>query len=492
MEQFDLYNDIAQRTGGEIYIGVVGPVRTGKSTFIKKFLDMMVLPNVENPYKKERIMDEMPQSGAGRGIMTMQPNFVPNEAVEFTLEDSVSAKVRLVDCVGYLVDGATGQMDDDGPRMVRTPWSEEDIPFAEAAEIGTKRVISEHSTIGVVVTTDGSITDIPRANYVASEERVVSELKALGKPFVVIVNCKNTALPETQQLQKTLQEKYDVPVILCNILEMSAQDMEALLRSILFEFPMKEIRIAMPEWIFALSEDHWLVQSVMESVEQATDQIECVRDYPKMMQCLEACESLMPPRLVQLQLGQGMAEIEASTQPKLFYKVLGDECGTPIEGEYHLIALLKELVEAKKEYDRVADAMQAVRETGYGVVQPSMDELTLEEPEIVRQGNRFGVRLKASAPSLHLMRVDIETEVSPIVGSERQSEELLHYLLSEFENDPTQIWSTNIFGKSLHELVKEGLSNKLTRMPEEAQAKMQMTLQRIINEGRSNLICILF
>ncbi|MFR4250743.1 MAG: stage IV sporulation protein A [Christensenellales bacterium] len=492
MEQFDLYQDIARRTNGEIYIGVVGPVRTGKSTFIKKFLDMMVLPKVENPYKRDRILDEMPQSGAGRGIMTMQPNFVPNEAVELTLDGSVSAKVRLVDCVGYLVEGATGQMDENGPRMVRTPWSEEDIPFEKAAEIGTKRVISEHSTIGVVVTTDGSITDIPRANYVASEERVVRELKALGKPFVLIVNSKTPELPEAKQLQNALQEKYGVPVVLCNIMQMSAQDMETLLQNILFEFPMKEIRITMPEWVFALSEEHWLMQAVMQSVEQAAEQICCVRDYPKMMQTLEECQSFNPPRLLQLQLGRGAAEIEMNTQPKLFYQVLGDECGTPIDGEYHLISLLKELVAAKNEYDRVAEALRQVRDTGYGVVQPSMDELTLEEPEIVRQGNRFGVRLKASAPSLHLMRVDIETEVSPIVGSERQSEELLHYLLSEFENDPGQIWATNIFGKSLHELVKEGLSNKLTRMPEEAQGKMQMTLQRIINEGRSNLICILF
>ncbi len=492
MAQFDLYNDIAQRTDGEIYIGVVGPVRTGKSTFIQKFLDMMVLPNVENQHRRQRIMDEMPQSGAGRTIMTMQPNFVPNEAVELSLDGAMSAKVRLVDCVGYLVEGATGQTDENGPRMVKTPWDEKDIPFAEAAEIGTKRVIKDHSTIGIVVTTDGSITDIPRTSYVHSEERVVKELKELGKPFVLLINSKSPEIPETQQLKDALQVKYEVPVVLSDIAKMSSGDMEELLRSILYEFPMKEINLDLPGWMFALPEDHWLIESILEGVDKAAGEIQHVRDYPKMIEAMEQCDPLQPPQMMGIDLGKGSAKIKAEAQPQLFYQILGEQCGTEIQGEYHLMALLKDLTQSKRKYDKVAAALDSVYQTGYGVVEPAMDELSLEEPEIVRQGGRFGVKLKASAPSLHIMKVDIETEVSPIMGSEKQSEDLLHYLLSEFENDPGAIWETNIFGKSLHSLVREGLSNKLTRMPEEAQNKMQLTLQRIINEGRSNLICILF
>ncbi len=492
MERTDLYRDIAQRTQGDIYVGVVGPCRTGKSTFIKKFIDLMVLPVVENPYKRERINDELPQSGAGRAIMTTQPNFVPNEAVEIDLHEGGSVRVRLVDCVGYLVDGATGQMDEDGPRMVRTPWYDYDIPFAEAAEIGTKRVITEHSTIGIVVTTDGSITEIPRTSYVKSEERVIEELQALGKPFVVVLNSKTPSDPDTLALKEAMQQKYGVPVLLIDVANMQLQQMQQLFSDILLQFPIREIRVELPEWVLALSDDHWLLMSVCDHLREATEEMTRLRDYAQLEEGLSACEYLQTPRVGEVRMGEGVVELIAEPRKELFYQILGDECGYPIESDYHLVSIIKELVEAKKAYDRVKEALASVREQGYGVVQPSMDELKLEEPEIVRQGGRYGVRLKASAPSLHLIRVDIETEVSPIVGSEKQSEELLQYLLREFEGDPTAIWQTNIFGKSLHELVKEGLNNKLTRMPEEAQAKMQMTLQRIINEGRNNLICILF
>lgn len=492
MERTDLYRDIAQRTQGDIYVGVVGPCRTGKSTFIKKFIDLMVLPVVENPYKRDRINDELPQSGAGRAIMTTQPNFVPNEAVEIDLKEGGSVRVRLVDCVGYLVDGATGQMDEAGPRMVRTPWYDYDIPFAEAAEIGTKRVITEHSTIGIVVTTDGSITDIPRTSYVKSEERVIQELQELGKPFVVVLNSKTPNDPDALALKEAMEQKYGVPVLLIDVANMQLSQMQQLFSDILMQFPIKEVRVEMPEWVLALSDDHWLLQSVCDHLRDATQDLIRLRDYAMLEEGLRVCEFLQKPRVDEVRMGEGVVELIAEPKKELFYQILGDECGYPIESDYHLVSIIKELVEAKKEYDRVKEALASVREQGYGVVQPSMDELKLEEPEIVRQGGRYGVRLKASAPSLHLMRVDIETEVSPIVGSEKQSEELLQYLLREFEGDPTAIWQTNIFGKSLHELVKEGLNNKLTRMPEEAQAKMQMTLQRIINEGRNNLICILF
>lgn len=493
MENYDLYNDIAQRTQGDIYVGVVGPVRTGKSTFIKRFMDTMVLPNMDNPYKKERINDEMPQSAAGKTIMTTQPNFVPNEVVEISVADGVNLNVRMVDCVGYMVPGAEGHTEGDAPRMVRTPWFDYDIPFEEAAEIGTRKVITEHSTIGVVVTTDGSINpDISRASYIQSEERVIKELMDLEKPFVIVLNSANPSSEDAINLRDMLQDKYGVPVLLTDILSMEKEDFEELLKDILFEFPIREARVSLPDWVLALSDDHWLLQSICDIIRESTSQMQKVREYPAIMAALSECEYLEAPTMGTSNLGEGAIEIVAEPKKDLFYKILGDECGYPIEGDYHLVSIIKELVAAKKEYDHVSEALQSVRETGYGVVQPSMDELKLEEPEIVRQGSKFGVRLKASAPSLHMMRVDIETEVSPIVGSERQSEDLLNYLLSEFESDPAMIWSTNIFGKSLHELVKEGLSNKLTRMPEDVQNRMQLTLQRIINEGRSNLICILF
>ena len=492
MSDFNVYKDISERTGGEIYIGVVGPVRTGKSTFIKRLIDLMVLPNVENPFRRDRINDEVPQSGAGRTIMTTQPNFVPNEPIDLDLPDGGTVKLRLVDCVGYLVEGATGQMDGAGPRMVRTPWFDYDIPFAEAAEIGTERVIKEHSTIGVVVTTDGTITEIPRTSYVKSEERVIAELQSLGKPFVVLLNSRTPETEDARSLRDAMARKYGVPVLLMDVMHMGLLDMENMLSEILYEFPIKEVRLSIPQWIMALSDDHWLLTHLTSHLMDASMSVNKLKDFASLENAMKGSEYLDSVQMGQIALGQGVIQIQAEPNKDLFYKILGDECGYPIEGDYHLVSIIKELVVAKREFDKLSAALQNVQRTGYGVVQPSLDELDLEEPEIVRQGNRYGVRLKASAPSLHIMRVDIETEVSPIVGSEKQSEELLQYLLKEFENDPKMIWKTNIFGKSLHELVKEGLSNKLTRMPEEAQHKMQMTLQRIINEGRNNLICILF
>ena len=466
--------------------------RTGKSTFIKRLIDLMVLPAVENPFKRERINDELPQSGAGRAIMTTQPNFVPTEAIELDLQDGGRVKLRLVDCVGYLVEGATGQMDESGPRMVRTPWYDYDIPFAQAAEIGTQRVIREHSTIGIVVTTDGTITEIPRTSYVKSEERVIEELQSLGKPFVVLLNSRTPEDEDAKALRDAMERKYGVPVLLVDVLHMELSDMERMLSEVLYEFPIREVKLQTPDWVLALSDDHWLITSLFELLREATQNITRLKDYAALESAMQGCEYLQPPHIDQVLLGQGVVVIAAEPQKDLFYRILGDECGYPIEGDFHLVSILKELVAAKRKYDKLEKALQNVQLAGYGVVQPSMDEMNLEEPEIVRQGNRYGVRLKASAPSLHIMRVDIETEVSPIVGSEKQSEELLQYLLSEFESDPKMIWKTNIFGKSLHELVKEGLSNKLTRMPEEMQHKMQITLQRVINEGRNNLICILF
>jgi len=491
MDKFDIYRDIAERTDGDIYIGVVGPVRTGKSTLIKKFMDLMVFPNMEDDYKKQRARDEMPQSGAGRTIMTTQPKFVPNEAVEITIRENANFNIRMVDCVGYLVKGAMGHMEGDTPRMVRTPWFDYDIPFEEAAELGTRKVITEHSTIGLVVTTDGSIIDIPRSNYIEAEERVVRELKELNKPFIIILNSRRPNSDEVQGMREALEEKYDVPVLALDVLNMNEEDVNNILASVLFEFPLTEIYIDVPKWVQSLEDDHWLVKHILESVKTSADDIFRVRDVDRISGVFADSEYVDKPNVENINLGNGKVTIKMDTKPGMFYKVLGEACGYEIEGEHQLIGLMREFAHAKKEYDRVAKALEDVRTTGYGMVPPVMEEMVLEEPEIVKQGSRFGVRLKASAPSLHFIKVDIQTEVSPIVGTEKQSEELVKYLLEEFENDTAKIWETNIFGKSLHELVKEGLSNKLMRMPEDAQFKIQETLQRIINDGSGGLICII-
>jgi stage IV sporulation protein A len=491
MEKFDLYRDIAERTDGDIYIGVVGPVRTGKSTLIKRIMDLLVLPNMENEFKKERSRDELPQSGAGRTIMTTQPKFVPNEAVQISLRENANLNIRMVDCVGYLVKGAMGHMEGEVPRMVRTPWFDYDIPFEEAAEIGTRKVISDHSTIGLVVTTDGSITEIDRSNYVEAEERVIRELKELNKPFIMILNSKTPDGENTVKLKNALEEKYDVPVLAMDVLNLAEDDIHTILSNALFEFPITEIKVEVPKWVLSLDDDHWLIQYVMDAARETSAQAYRIRDVDSFDKNIEESEFMEHPKIDNIDLGTGKVQIRMDPKPGLFYKVLGEECGYEIAGDYQMIGLMKELAHAKREYDRIEEALYSVRDTGYGLVPPTMEELSLEEPEIIKQGGRFGVRLRASAPSIHMIRADIETEVSPIVGSEKQSEELIRYLLDEFEEDPSKLWASNIFGKSLHELVTEGLSNKLGRMPEDAQFKIQETLQRIINEGSGGLICII-
>ncbi|MBE5765978.1 MAG: stage IV sporulation protein A [Clostridiales bacterium] len=487
----NLYRDIALRCDGDIYIGVVGPVRTGKSTFIKRFMELLVLPNITGEYRRERIVDELPVSGAGRTIMTTQPIFVPNEAAEITLRDQASIQVRLVDCAGYLIRGALGLNEGENARMVRTPWFDHDIPFEEAAEIGTRKVIAEHSTLGVVVTTDGSITDLPRSAYAEAEERVVRELKALGKPFVLVINTNQPGSEEAMQLQSTLAEKYGVTTALIDVEHMTIQDVNSLLESLLFEFPLSEIEVIVPKWVDALKPTHWLVESIMSSVKSASEKMQRVRDHAVLASALMELSDAESAQVEEMRLNEGALTYRLRLNDELFYRVLGEESGQPIEGEEHLFQLMTELIYAKREYDRVAGALASVRSTGYGMVSPIMSELTLEKPELVKQGSRFGVKLKASAPSLHLIRVDIQTEVSPIVGTEKQSEELVQYLLSEFENDPNKIWETDIFGKSLNDLVREGLSGKLMMMPEDVRQKMQEALQKIINEGNGGVICIL-
>ncbi|MGI6238453.1 MAG: stage IV sporulation protein A [Christensenellales bacterium] len=491
MDQWSLYRDIAGRCEGDVYVGVVGPVRTGKSTFIKRFMELLVLPNLEGEHRRERTKDELPQSGAGRTIMTTQPKFVPDEAVELKLRDEAVFRVRLVDCVGYLIAGVLGLEDDDGSRMVRTPWFDHDIPFEQAAELGTRKVIREHSTIGVVVTTDGSVTEIPRSAYQEAEERVIGELKALGKPFTVVLNSTHPNAEETRLLRDSLAERYGVPVLPLDVINMSISDLNSLMESVLFEFPLTELRLNAPAWLTGLSEEHWLGGAVMGAVREAASGMGRVRDHETLRRALEGLEYVEDAAPSEIRLSEGAIEYRLTMKEGLFLRILGETCGAQIADEEHLFQLMGELVDAKREYDRVAEALKSVRATGYGLVAPTMEELSLEEPELVRQGSRFGVRLKASAPSLHMIKVDIQTEVSPIVGTEKQSEELVKYLLSEFEADSSGIWETEIFGKSLNDLVREGLSTKLMRMPDDVRHNIQSALSKIINEGSGGMICIL-
>ena len=490
-DNYEVYQDIAKRTQGDIYVGVVGPVRTGKSTFIKRFMDLLVIPNIDNEYKKERAKDELPQSAAGRTIMTTEPKFIPNEAVDIVLGDNIKLKARMVDCVGYLVDNAIGYLEDDIPRMVKTPWSNDEIPFKQAAEIGTKKVIEEHSTIGILVTTDGSITDIPREDYIESEERVVNELKQLRKPFVVVLNSANYKSDYTINLAKELEEKYKVPVIPTDCSMLDLNDIYNIFDKILYEFPIERININFPRWVDRLDSDHWLKKELYSEVKDAFKNVNLLKEINDGISKIQKTEIILKTVVDEIVLGTGSVNISIELMEELFYKVLTEISGVEISNEGDLFLSITNMAKVKKEYDKIAYALEEVKAKGYGIVTPSMEELILDEPEMVKQGSRFGVKLKAKAPSIHMIRADIETEVSPIVGSERQSEELVNYLLSEFESDPQKIWESNIFGKSLHELVNEGLQNKLCKMPEDAQEKLQETLERIINEGSGGLICII-
>ena len=491
MENINVYEDIAKRTDGDIYVGVVGPVRTGKSTFIKRFMDLLVIPNIENEYKKERATDELPQSASGRTIMTTEPKFVPNEAVQITIGENIKLKTRLVDCVGYLVNNAIGYLEDDVPRMVKTPWSEEEMPFEEAAEIGTKKVIQEHSTIGIVMTTDGSFTDIPRQDYIEAEERVITELKSLNKPFVIVLNSAYPNSEESIELAKKLEAKYENSVVCINCSELTTSDINNIFEKVLFEFPIEQININFPKWIDVLDETHPLKNTLLDELHSAFNNIKYLKQVNSSISAFKNSEIITKTSISKIELGTGTVFVSIELKDELFYNMLTEISGCQILNDGDLFATMSEFASIKKEYDKIAFALEEVKAKGYGIVTPSIDELILDEPEMIKQGSRFGVKLKAKAPSIHMIKADIETEVSPIVGSEKQSEELVNYLLSEFENNPKKIWESNIFGKSLHELVNEGLQNKLSHMPEDAQVKLQETLERIVNEGSGGLICII-
>ncbi|MDE5983683.1 MAG: stage IV sporulation protein A [Eubacterium sp.] len=487
----NIYNDISKRTGGDIYIGVVGPVRTGKSTFIKRFMDTLVIPNIDDTYVKERAQDELPQSSAGRTIMTTEPKFIPEDAVELHMNENLKMRVRLIDCVGYIVPSSVGYIEEDQPRMVMTPWYDEEIPFNMAAEIGTKKVITEHSTIGLVITTDGSISSIPRDEYQEAEQRVIDELRALDKPFVVLMNSAQPQMPSTIALCKELTEEYGVPVIPVNCLELTEQEVNDILSDILYQFPVSQVGIHFPSWINNLEKDNYLRSSLFETIKSNVSQLSSIRSIKGFAGTIGQNEYVESVSVSSLDLSNGCVDIKLYIDNTYFYQILSESCHIEIKDEKDLMSNFVSLVAMKNEYERFSKALADVEETGYGIVMPEMNQLSLSEPEIMKQGGRYGVRLKAEAPSIHMIRCNTFTEVAPIVGSESQSQELVMYLLKEFEENPSDIWNTNLFGKSLHELVSEGLNNKLYRMPVDARNKFRETIERVINEGCNGLICII-
>lgn len=491
MAEHSIYRDIAERTGGDIYIGVVGPVRTGKSTFIKRFMESLVLPNIDDGYSRDRARDEMPQSAAGKTVMTTEPKFVPDEAVTITIDECASLRVKMIDCVGYIVSEALGTIENGQPRMVNTPWQTEPMPFVEAAEMGTEKVIKEHSTIGMLITTDGTIGEISRESYVAAEERIVNELKELGKPFAMILNSADPSSESSVALAYELEAKYNVPVALVSCIDLDAEDIRHILELVLHEFPVSEIRIKMPPWFSALESGHKVKASVNATICECAEKVGKMGDVKNAFSGLGANEYIKSSVIEDIDLGTGKAIMNVSFDDALYYSILSELGGFEIANEKELISLLKELSAMKSRYDRVADALAMAEEKGYGIVMPTVDELRLEEPEIVKQSGGYGVKLSASAQSIHMIRANIETEISPMVGTEQQSEDLVRYMLREFEEEPGRIWESNVFGKSLYELVNEGLHTKLEHMPEESRTKLSETLERIINEGSGGLICII-
>jgi len=491
LEKMDIFKDISKRTDGDVYLGVVGAVRTGKSTFIKRFMEELVLPKITNEDERNRALDELPQSAAGKTIMTTEPKFVPNQAVSVPIDEELDVNIRLVDCVGYAVSGAKGFEDEHGPRMIHTPWYEEAIPFHDAAEIGTRKVIQEHSTIGVVITTDGSIGEIGRENYIEAENQVVEELKEVGKPFIMILNSVHPTEKATENLRQSLAEQHDVPVLSMNVEYMDEHDVINVLREALFEFPVLEVNVNLPSWVMVLHEDHWLKSTYKEAIQETIKNIKRLRDVDHIIHDFALYDEIDSAQITGIQMGEGIAEIDLYAPKNLYEKILKEIVGEEINGKDHLLALMQDLTHAKQEYDQISEALQMVKQTGYGIAAPSIEDMELEEPEIIKQGARFGVRLKAIAPSIHMIKVEVESEFAPIIGTEKQSEELVKYLMQDFEEDPLSIWNSDIFGRSLSSIVREGIQAKISLMPENARYKLKDTLERIINEGSGGLIAII-
>jgi stage IV sporulation protein A len=491
LKRIDIFKDISKRTNGDIYLGIVGAVRTGKSTFIKKFMELVVLPNIENEGERSRAHDELPQSAAGKTIMTTEPKFVPNQAVSVNVEEGLDVNIRLVDCVGYAVEGAKGFEDENGPRMIHTPWYEDPIPFHDAAEIGTRKVIQEHSTIGVVVTTDGSIGEIDRSDYIEAEAKVVEELKEVGKPFIMVVNSTKPTSKETELLRQDLTTQYDIPVLSMSIESMTEHDVYNVLREALYEFPVLEVNVNLPSWVMVLKEEHWLRSNYQEAIHTTVKNIKRLRDVDHIVTEFTEYEYIDQASLAGMEMGEGIAEIDLQAPDYLYDQILKEVVGEEIRGKDHLLELMQDFAFAKREYDQVSGALQMVKQTGYGIAAPTIEDMELEEPEIIRQGSRFGVRLKAVAPSIHMIKVEVESEFAPIIGTEKQSEELVRYLMQDFEEDPLSIWESDIFGRSLNSIVREGIQAKISLMPENARYKLKDTLERIINEGSGGLIAII-
>ncbi|TFJ93808.1 stage IV sporulation protein A [Lentibacillus salicampi] len=491
MERVDIFNDISKRTNGDIYLGIVGAVRTGKSTFIKHFMELGILPNIGDESERGRAQDELPQSASGRTIMTTEPKFIPNQAVSVHVDEGLDVNVRLVDCVGYAVEGAKGFEDENGPRMINTPWYEDPIPFHDAAEIGTRKVIQEHSTIGVVVTTDGTFGEIERGDYQEPEEQIVEEMKEVGKPFIMVINSAQPTSQETEHLRQELTDKYDIPVLAMNVETMTEHDVYNVMRESLYEFPVLEVNVNLPSWVMVLNEDHWLQRNYQDAIQTTVKNIRRLRDVDDIVGDFTDYDYIDKANIAGMEMGDGIAEIDLHAPDYLYDEVLKEIVGEEIRGKDHLLELMQDFAHAKREYDQVAGALQMVKQTGYGIAAPTLEDMELDEPEIIRQGSRFGVRLKAIAPSIHMVKVEVESEFAPIIGTEKQSEELVRYLMQDFEEDPLSIWESDIFGRSLSSIVREGIQAKISLMPENARYKLKDTLERIINEGSGGLIAII-
>lgn len=484
----NIYQEIGQRTGGNIYIGVVGPVRTGKSTLVKRFMECLVLPHIQDPYLAERTRDELPQSGSGRTIMTSEPKFVPEEAIGICPDGTASVRVRMIDSVGYMVPGAAGAEEDGVPRMVTTPWYDREIPMTQAAELGTKKVMQEHATIGLVVTTDGTVTDIARRDYEEAERKAILDMKATGKPFLVVINSARPGAAEAKQVQSHIKDTYQMDAVIVDCQSLDAQEINELLTKLLYTFPMARMQVHFPRWLDALEEEHPLKGELYRTLLEAAEGICSLGQSQNALETIRQNENILDASISEIDLGSGVVRCELRFPEALFYEILSSKAGMPIENDGKLLSMLTELSRIKAEYDRIADALSCVNATGYGIVMPTADQMQLQPPEVVRKGGAFGIKLKAGAPSIHMIRVDIDTEISPMVGGQQQSQELIDHLTGE---DPEKLWQSNIFGKSVYTMIQEGLTAKLVRMPDDVRAKIRGSLSRIVNEGAAGLICLI-